>query len=52
MLNERGGTEKREIFIAPKTDSQQVVKPDEVIHVSVCHKHVGDFEQISWGKGM
>ena len=52
MVNERGGTEKAELFVSPKRDSQEVVEADKVIHVGMGDEDVADFEDFPRGKGV
>ncbi len=47
-VSEKTGRSKdMEFLFSTQENPQQVVKPDEMIHVRVGHKDVGDFKQIS-----
>jgi hypothetical protein len=52
LVNEGGGAKEGELFVSAKTDSQEMVKADTVVHVSMGDEDVADFQDFPRGKGM
>jgi hypothetical protein len=46
-LKKTCGPEKMKLFFTAQRHSKQSVEPDKMIHVSMSHKHVGNFKKIS-----